>query len=347
MLEVEAANLQAALEHVHSSGDGVRLGRMVVALVDYWFFAGRSRQAIGWVEAARDAADVPARLRAEILVGAGSVALVNGDLARAVPLHTAALAAAEESGDPFLVMRAHGSLAIAARYGGDHARALAEMDAAMASAAEAGWEHGTPHLLNERGELLDELGRGADADEHFERARRWAVDHDTDGVLAYVLVNQAVRAQDGGGAGRALALAAQAAEAARHDGSATVLGDVLPVVALVHLRAGDPASALADLRRAATAAHDAGMLMTLTMTVGLLGAAALTCGDAVGAARVLATAKAWRDARGLVPVGRGARAAVLAAEETVADRLPAAVLAACRAWGSDVPFGQSGPCWTP
>ncbi|MFN8075554.1 MAG: BTAD domain-containing putative transcriptional regulator [Kineosporiaceae bacterium] len=339
VLEVEAANLQAALEHAHATSDGLGLGRMVVALLDYWFFAGRSRQAIGWVQAARDA-DVPARLRAEILVGAGSVALVNGDLAQAVPLHTAALAAAREADEPFLVMRAHGSLAIAARYGGDHERALAEMDAAMDAAARAGWEHGTPHLLNERGELLDELDRGADADEHYERARQWAVDHDTDGVLAYVLANQALRAQDAGDPVLAAQAARAGSDAARAEGSVTVLGDVLPVLALVHLRAGDAATARSLLRESATAAHASGMLMTLTMTAGLLGAAALAGGDAEGAARVLAAAKAWRDARGLVPVGRVARDVVASAEALVADRLPAGTLAACRAWGAAVPFGQ-------
>jgi hypothetical protein len=216
------------------------------------------------------------------------------------------------------------------------------VDAALALARGAGTTGRDlcAHLGNERGELLDELGRGTEALELFEEFRAWAAAEGGASTLAGALANLAVNAVEAGAPGQARGLLHAALEAAEAGGSPPLRGDVLAIAGLVELRLGRPVAAVAALRESVQLMCQAGQLLSVPDAVSLLGAAFLAAGEPGASARLLAAGQAWRVARGQAVVGRLPREVVAEAERQLPSLLRPDELAAQRVAGTLAPYGS-------
>lgn len=337
-LDAEAANLAAALDHAQDGGDVALLGRLVLGLLDYWFFSGRIAQADRWLAAAT-AAPLPPALRTRLRLYAGSLAFIAADLARAAPSFEEAVAAARELGDTVLLARSLAALGATARFGGDLERALGLVREALDLAEGARLDAMVPQLRNEVGELLDASGRPAEAAPLFEDYRRQALLDGDRSNLAWACANLALQAQERAGPQRASELVAEALTAADEGGAAPVRGDVRVVAGLLALRAGQPERALGLLREGLDLVHGSGLLLSVADTVSLIGAACTGLGLAEDGARLLATGRTWRRVRGLAANGRTMAAAITEAERQAAAALPAEVLSRAEELGGRVPYG--------
>ena len=340
-LDAESGNLAAALEHAASNGDGELLARLVLGLLDYWFYTGRIELADRWVRMAQEA-ELPGRERARLLQSVGNLAFVAGDLGRAAPALAGAHAAAVDLGDRVLVARTLALLGVIERHAGHPERALARVEEALATARDAEATELVPALQNEQGELLDELGRGTEALPLWQDFRDWALGEGRDSRLAQALVNLALHAHEQGDAAASRQLIDAAVAAADRGGSGPVRADVLAAAGLLALRTGQARAAVPLLREAARLSHASGQLLTLADTVSLLGAAMLAADEPTAAARLLAAGAAWRAARGLSVVGRLVRQTLAEASEELPRRVPAAALAEAQAVGALAPYGSFG-----
>jgi hypothetical protein len=93
-LEAEHDNLRAVLRWATASGAGETGLRLAGALWRFWAIRGHLREGQGWLVGllAPDARGVPAAVRARALNGAGNLAHLHGDYARARAWHEEALA---------------------------------------------------------------------------------------------------------------------------------------------------------------------------------------------------------------------------------------------------------------
>ena len=359
-LDAEAGNVAAALDHVasrqasrQSSEDGILLARLVIGMLDHWYHSGRIDQADRWARVAAEAAGVPAEQRVRLLVSVGNLAFVVGELGRAAPALARAYEAATADGNPALVVRSLALQGVVARHAGDAAGALGLIERALELAGGGASEAAAPGLLaalrNERAELLDELGRTAEALPLWREFRETATGDGNSAQLAQALVNLATHAHDQGDSARAAALISGALEEAERSGSQPLRSDVLAAAGLLHLRSAGgrrpadsavPSAAVATLREAAELAHASGQWLTLADTVSLLGAAYLAAGNAPAAARLLAAGDAWRAARGLATSARRVREVVDDARARLSGVLPAERLGRERTAGSSVPYGS-------
>lgn len=351
LLDRERANLEVALELAlelatgHSEpGAGDLLGRLVSALLGYWFSAGRLREADRWLQAARRAT-MNRSLRARLLLELGNLALVSGQVREAAAIGQELGETVGPLGEAGLLVRSSSVRAMTARYLGEPERSRALLEGALdVLAGPAGPSERVDlerMLENELAEVLDELGRRAEASELWQQGRRWAQDSDNPGLLCYPLINLARLALDEGRAAEAESLMDQALAAAEASDSAPVTTDVLAAAGLLDHRLGRAVRARARLRRAVRLGHDCGQLLSLPELVGLLGAALVDVDPAVGV-RLLAAAGAWRADREIAWVSLSARAAVEAAESALLNDpgLHADRLAAERRRGADTPFGS-------
>jgi non-specific serine/threonine protein kinase len=138
-LEREHDNCRAALEWSQHADDGGESAlRLAGALTPCWRVVGYYREGRDWLEAAlqRQAAAAAtersslAALHARALISVGSIALLQGDYATAVPALEAGRTGAAEAGDLWQLLNAHAYLA--------HALAqLGKMDSASCHAMEA------------------------------------------------------------------------------------------------------------------------------------------------------------------------------------------------------------------
>ncbi len=197
-LEVENANLRAAVERFLAAGRGEDALRLAAALRWYWYRGGRFSEGRGILERSLEQPAAPSRAHARALDALGWIAFVQGDWTRARALYERSLAEARELSqrsveasalaylgvvERWLGERtagtAHGKQAVAvAREVGDPvclARALisayattggrfegrsprAELEEAARISREAGFRWGEAHALNGLGDLLRETG---------------------------------------------------------------------------------------------------------------------------------------------------------------------------------------------
>jgi predicted ATPase/transcriptional regulator with XRE-family HTH domain len=132
-LEVERANLRAALAWLDESGDAASLLQMAGALSWFWYIRGPLDEGRSWLErsiAVQDA-DVPGLPRTRAMVGAGLVAHFQADDARARTWLEASLAGSVELDDPWLHAFALLLLGMVAEDHGDYHLAEARFDQAL------------------------------------------------------------------------------------------------------------------------------------------------------------------------------------------------------------------------
>ncbi|MFZ0161372.1 MAG: BTAD domain-containing putative transcriptional regulator [Kineosporiaceae bacterium] len=338
-LGAETANFAVVLGRLHAEGESERLARLVVVLLEYWYYSGALGDADRW-HALAEAGDVPARTRAQLHLSAGSLALVSGDLPRARASFDAAHARAVDVGDDLLLARIVMSQGLVDRYGGDHARALERGDTARLLAVRAGADQFVPIIDNERGEVLTQLGRASEGRSLIEQLQARARATHSPGHLAMTTAQLALLAYADGEHEQAADLAAQAQEVAEQTGVTPALADVLVVVGLLELLLGDPAQAAAVLRRAARVNGQVSQPLSLPDIASLLGAALAQSGDDIAGAGLLAVGRAWREARGLA-IGHPLTVAVITrAEADVAVQLTPETLRTMTRRARRAPFGS-------
>jgi predicted ATPase/DNA-binding SARP family transcriptional activator len=348
-LDADAGNLTSALEQAHAVHDDLALGRIVTALLDYWFFSGRIAQRQRWLPIA-DALDLPSGVRARLLLAGASLAFVQGDVAGSAARFVPAFAAARELGDRRLMGRAMRGISMVARHSGDLDAALVHIDESIdlfeadlvdATAEEAeAMRQVMPMLENERGEVLDGLGRMAEARPFYDRYRRFASTDLDSSHLAWALINVALNECEVGSTEAARDFEDAALRAADDAESAPVRGDVRGGAAVVELSLGDPLRAQILLEDAIRFTHSAGQLLTLPDIVSLLGVALLQTGQAGAAARMLTAGQSWREVRGLAVVGRLAQREIARATVELAALPMTEEIRAERARGAAAQFGR-------
>jgi tetratricopeptide (TPR) repeat protein len=193
---------------------------------------------------------------------------------------------------------------------------------------------------NERGEILMNLGRTAEARPLIETMRDRARADGSLSHLATTTAHLALAAYTDGDRDLAGELIRQALETAEQTGVTPSLADVLPLAGFLELQLGDPAAAVGILRRALTVNHEVRLLLSLPDLASLLGAALARTGDPVAAARLLAAGRAWRQARGLVSGYTLIAGVIDQAEVDVAGRLTQEAMHAATAAGESAPFGS-------
>ena len=354
-IDAEVGNFSAALEWTARSGDGATLGRMVFGLVDYWYFSGRISQAERWLGAA-DRADLPTDVRIRLGLSAGRLAFVQGDVARARPAFATSVEAARQLGDHLLLTRSLTMSSLAERHSGRLDEALGLIEEAIATARSGAGEdreaaeqfEGLVYVLgNERGEILEGLGRSDEARAHFDAYRHQAEATGDESNLAWALGNIAMNDSERGLAVQALDAAQGALRASDEGDSVQVRADARAVAGLVELAHGEPARAVSLLTESVRLTHSSGQLLTLPDGVSLLGAALLQAGDLAGAARMLAAGQAWRRAMGLAVVGRLAERTINQAHDDLAALPLSQVVKAESARGAAVPYGWIEPLALP
>jgi predicted ATPase/DNA-binding SARP family transcriptional activator len=353
MLDADAANITAALEHAFVVGESLVIGRIVTALLDYWFFSGRIAQRERWLPIA-DAADLPNGERARLLLAAASLAFVQGDVERAATRFVPAFAAAQELGDKPLMARAMKGISLVARHTGDLDAALQHIDESIALIQASFEEPDSPVLRqilplleNERGEVLDGLGRCDEARVYYERYRRFASTDMDSSHLGWALANVALNECEFGDPETAREFEAAALRASDDGDSAPGRGDVRGSAAVVELTLGDPLRAGILLVDAIRFTHSTGQLLTLPDLVSLLGAALLQTGQPAMAARMLMAGESWREVRGLAVVGRLARQQISQATAELGALPLTEEIRAERARGAAAPFGWIEPLELP
>ena len=344
LLDDEAGNIAAALAHCAAVGDGVLLSRFVLALLDYWWFSGRSALIERWLPPARDAV-VPPDLRAMLLLSEAHLCLERGDPRAACRIYDTALREADDLRDDLIRSRILSGRGVAHRFTGAIEAAVEDLTEAREAARAAGDEARVFWLGSELGELHAELGMVERAVPAFEEFRRWATGQHADDDLGYALANLAFAADESGDAERASGLMAAAEWAARATDSLPDRAVVLGYAGLLALRqAGGPADAeraAGLLRTAVELHHDTGQLICMPELVCLLGVAQHRAGRSETGARILATGNGWAAARGIRP-GRLARQLIDETERELVREVPTARLTAARAMGSLVRFGSLG-----
>ncbi len=338
-LDAEAANFAVALGRLQAAGDTERLARLVVVLLEYWFYSGALADADRWLAVAQ-APDVPARTRAKLHMTAGSLAFVSGDLRTARTEHEAAVAVAADLGDDMLLARNTTMLAVIDRYGGARDVALDRLAVARGFAERAASSAVLAVIDNERGEILLDLGRTAQARPLIQTLHdRARADQSLDQVATTGAHLALLSCADGDDV-QARELIGTALTTAEETGVTPALADVLLVAGILELRLGEPATAVQGLRRALRVTRQVSLLVSLPGLVSLLGAALVRTGDLLAGARILAAGRAWRAARGMAVLYTLAAALVDAAEAEVDRRLAPDALRAATAAGEAAPFGS-------
>jgi non-specific serine/threonine protein kinase len=129
-LDREHANMRAALRRLLGLGDTQSAERLVAAIGIAWQGVGRLAEGRSWLADLLDATDSSTRprMRARLLLTAGSLAVTHGDLVAARPLFEQGRELSREVQDTYLVAWALMNLGYLALISGnfDHARVVLE-----------------------------------------------------------------------------------------------------------------------------------------------------------------------------------------------------------------------------
>jgi non-specific serine/threonine protein kinase len=158
-LEREHDNLRAALAWLETNGDAAASLRLAGLLWAFWFVSGHLSEGRGWLERAlergRTAPDVD---QARALLGAGALAMAQGDFARATALLDPARARYDNLGDTADAATCLFFLGIVAQDEGDPATATTHLERALARYREAGDDARIGATLNNLGLVVARAG---------------------------------------------------------------------------------------------------------------------------------------------------------------------------------------------
>jgi predicted ATPase/DNA-binding SARP family transcriptional activator len=149
-LASDHGNIRAALDFLLADGDVETAGRVAGSLYPFWDLRGHYTEGRRWLNRVL-AADVELtpRTRARALMGATTLAVIQGDIESAVAACEAAAELSRRAGDGAGLAHAQQYLAFIAIYAEqfDEADALLAESTAAARAAGADWEHGWAYIF--------------------------------------------------------------------------------------------------------------------------------------------------------------------------------------------------------
>ncbi|MDP9826816.1 AfsR/SARP family transcriptional regulator [Kineosporia succinea] len=336
---VEFDNLTSAAEHARDR-DGEVFARLTVALLDQG--PGTGRWDLGDDVPARlaqaRAANPSPRTAARLAVAGSCLAFFGGNPRAAAEILDGA---PTEGVSGTSTIRTALMRAVIERSRGRSEAALAGLEAVheqlkTARRLPAPLWHA---VVNAHADLLDDLGRTAQAIGHWQRSRHRAAAEGDPARLAYPLAMLAQAAQDRGETQLARVLITQARCAADSGGPA-IRASVAAAGGVLHLRDGDQAQAVTALREALCEAHRGGRFFTLPRIAGLLGVAHAPA-DPERAAALLTVSASWCAQRSLVVAGRRERELIAAAEQNLTHAArPSSAVKRAAARGAAVPFGS-------
>jgi predicted ATPase len=258
-LDREQANLRAALAWWLREGDAERALRFGAAAWSFWVLRGQvveGRQALTRV-LALPGADAPTQSRAVCLMGAGRLALNQGDTGEAERCYEASLAVARQIGDADLVIRALLGLGRLAMERRDLPTARARFRDAEARARREGLMFQVD-LVRLLGLVALEEGDYAPARAYFEQVLTHARERDFQHGIAMGLSGLGHVAHAEGDPVRARELYEQGLAAQRQFGDRRAIALVLANLGLVAVDLADRAAARGRLTEALTIGRQLG-----------------------------------------------------------------------------------------
>lgn len=170
-LDLEHANLRAALAWADAAGDAAMLAALTNALESFWVRRGYLTEALQWFETLRrHAPALAASERARSLRTYAFVAIVSGAYALAADLLHESLAIALEIGDEALESRVRSHMGILAVYRGRYGDAAAHYTAALDLARALDERDTTARLQNNLGDVARFLGDLTEARRQYEES---------------------------------------------------------------------------------------------------------------------------------------------------------------------------------
>ena len=197
-LEIEHDNLRAALQWARAEGRVELLARLGAHLWWFWWLHSHLSEGREWLDLALTARDaLPAALRAQVLFGAGVLAWVQGDYARAITVAEESLQLYRELGDRHSIATALAHLGRVALYRGDLQQAKLCAEESLAVCRELGDTAAIATLLTDLAHLALFEGdhQRATALSAESLALFQALDHDMGMALARTILGLAVLAQ--------------------------------------------------------------------------------------------------------------------------------------------------------
>jgi non-specific serine/threonine protein kinase len=243
-LEIEHANLRAALAWWQNTGAAEHGLRMGAALARFWEIRGYAREGRAWLEQALAAgADLSPAVRMPALFWAALFAKVQGDRARTEVLGRELLATARQRADADWAAQALRILSMAAHEASDHVRAAELAEEALAECRQQGAMAAVPWALNRLGIEVFVLGDLPRATELFDEAvAGFRESGDTIG-LAYALSNRGMVMHVGGDTRQAAAFYLESLASLRELGDTWGSAEVLALVGAMAAERGNAESA--------------------------------------------------------------------------------------------------------
>ena len=339
-LEVERANLRAALGWYRDRGDVERALRLAGTLGRFWWMHGHLAEGQEWLDELLTAAEtgpagwLPPGVRAKAQTWAGCLACAQGRIRDATAHHAAALRLYEEAGDSWGAAFALQGLGVQAVLETEYKRATVLYEEALARfrAIDDAW--GIGGTLMNLGCLVGDAGDGERGEELLTKSLaplRQAGDPDR---LARALVNLAEHANDRGDDARAQRLLGESLALLRPLGQREVIAYALGILGALSGRRGDTTQAIAELAESLRLCHEIGARHWTAQTMERMAAVAVSDDRAALAARLLGAAAALREATGrrLPPAERaGVEATTAAARRAAGKAVFAAAVAEGRA----------------
>ncbi|MBI4497726.1 MAG: tetratricopeptide repeat protein [Chloroflexi bacterium] len=300
-LDREHSNLRAALRWLQEQGRADRALRLGSALWRFWLTRGHLGEGRRWIEASlASSADVPARVRAKALNGAGMLAHYQGEYTVAAALCGESLTIFRQLGDQAGMAAAINGLALVARSGGDYSTARAMYEESQALLRELGDRWGLAYALTYQGVAawmaVDYPAAHRALEEGLALAQAVG-DRQTAANALHILGRVALA---GGEYAVASALLDEAAPWFREVGDRRGVARSFEGLAEVALRQGNLATARAWHREALVLLKDLGERWFIALCLEELAGVAMAEGQPEQATRLLGAASALREATGAV-----------------------------------------------
>jgi predicted ATPase/class 3 adenylate cyclase len=301
-LEREHDNLRAALawsfEH-----DAAEVGaRLVGGVWLFWYFRGHISEGRRWTEQAvavtAGRSDVT---RARVVLGAGCMAYVQGDYARATALMTECLAYFRVSEDTWRAAQTLYILGWVAHYQGDHRQAVALVEEALELSRSRGHRQVVAYSLGHLAGMLQSYGEHERATALLEEALALSRELGITMVVARSLANLAEIAHAEGQHARAAPLLEESATLFRELGDTGGIGWALFILGQVALAQGDPERAAAHLLESLALRRELGYRGAIAECLERLADVAAARGHPERAARLLGAVAAARGAPSAAP----------------------------------------------
>jgi predicted ATPase len=312
-LSTEHDNLRAALDRALASGEVELAARMCVVLRWLWYIRGYIAEGRQWIErtlaaASASPAQLPPRLRARLLQGAGVLADEQAEYAVAAARYAEAIALYREIGDTRGVQATTNSLGMLAWARGDYTQAQSCFEESLGLSRQLGHTFGIANSLNGLGTAIQAQGDGPQALVFYEEALATAHALQYDPLITMILDNIGEVSLAQGDLARAHAVYAEALVRQQSLGDTRGAALSRQGLGLIALAQGDLAAAQRHFSDGLAASWQSASQRELAAYIDNIAALLLAQGQAGRAARLCGATAAFRERSGtpLTPFERPA-----------------------------------------